>query len=104
MHELCCLANHGRLESLPHFSMPTVPHTPRFWPPRFSLRTMFIVVTLLCLTVGPLIPELNRERETARQVKIIADMGGTCEFVDRPGNIATWLLRRIWPAKLEHLD
>ena len=65
---------------------------------------MFIVVTLLCLTVAPLLPELNHAQHVAGQVKIIEEMGGRCVFVDRPLSFAGGLVRRLWPVKVEHLE
>lgn len=76
----------------------------RFWRPRFSLRALLIVMTLLCLVFAPVLPELNRARNVARQVKIIEEMGGQCVFVDRPRSFAAGLLQRVWPVRIEHLD
>jgi hypothetical protein len=76
----------------------------RFWRPRFSLRALLIVMTLLCLVFAPMLPELNRSDRIARQVKIIEEMGGLCVFVDRPHSFFAGLMQRWWPVKIAHIE
>lgn len=76
----------------------------RFWRPRFSLRALLIGMTLLCLVFAPVLPELNRARNVAQQVKIIEEMGGECVFVDRPRSFWASLVQRLWPVQIAHLE
>src|SRR5437868_1218509 len=76
----------------------------RYFVPRFSLRALLIVMTLLCLVFAPVLPELNRADRVARQVKIIEEMGGECVFVDRPPSFSASLVQRFWPVKVAHIE
>jgi hypothetical protein len=78
---------------------------PRRWlAPRFSLRALLIGMTLLCLVFAPVLPELNRARNVARQVKIIEDMGGECVFIDRPRSFFARIVQNYWPVKIAHIE
>jgi hypothetical protein len=76
----------------------------RFWPPRFSLRALLILITLLCLVFAPVLPELNRTSRIAQQVKRIEEMGGQGVFVDRPQSFYARLVQRLWPVKIAHIE
>jgi hypothetical protein len=84
--------------------MPSQSRYRRCWPPRFSLRALLIVITLLCLVFAPVLPELNRADRIARQVKLIEEMGGRCVFVNRPQSVYADLVQRLWPVQIAHIE
>src|SRR5215218_9645362 len=87
--------------------MTPAPHAPRsrrWWPWRFSLRTLLLAMTLVCLTLAPMLPELNRDRDIQWHVQTLEKMGGRPVFVSRRPTFASTLVRYCWPQTVPHLN
>jgi hypothetical protein len=78
-----------------------------FWTPRFSLRTLFVAMTLLCLLLGsvlaPITIELSRAAKVQQQVTDLRAEGYGLRISSLPDSTSLWLTRKYWPRRVEHL-
>jgi hypothetical protein len=71
---------------------------------RFSLRTMFALMTIGGVILAPLSYELYRARVTASEAQIIKEMNGQYWLRQpRHNQFSAWLVRKVWPWRDEFL-